>query len=91
MVVHVPVTLWLSHHPQCLEMVEHDTPPDERKTIVEEPHKMEKEKYQEGESKTEESQELPSEAEGKAYTGVSTFFSGFASMVQTTVRVIYIT
>ena len=77
-------------------MVEHDTPPEVRETVVEEPHKVEKEKEKdkeedgEGEDKAEESKRPPSEAEESAYVGVSTFFSGIASMVQTTVSYVFL-
>ena len=82
-------------------MVEHDTPPEEREPVLEEPHKQkgeEKEKEREedeGESKAL-GEDQPSEAATAtaggdqsqaqpSYAGVSTFFSGIASMVQTTV------
>lgn len=86
---------------QSIEMVEHDIPPEEREPVLEEPHKKKEEKEKEkereeesseGESKTGEDQpSQPSETAAAAtdtqpsYAGVSTFFSGIASMVQTTV------
>lgn len=81
-----------------VEMVEHDTPPEEREPVLEEPHKKregeEKKEGGEGESKAMEDQSQPSAPTAEAgdesqpqsgYAGVSTFFSGIASMVQTTV------
>ena len=83
---------------QCIEMVEHDTPPEEREPVLEEPHMKKEEEGEkekegsEGESKTAEDVGQPA-SEGAAgqtqpqpsYAGMSTFFSGIASMVQTTV------
>lgn len=79
-------------------MVEHDTPPEEREPVLEEPHKKkEEEKEEEGEGEEGgEGENQPSEAataiaggdQSQAqpgYAGVSTFFGGIASMVQTTV------
>ena len=71
------------------EMVEHDTAPEERETVVEEPHKKEKEDGSEAKSKAGESEAAPLESDKDTdvsyATGVSSFFTGFASMMQTTV------
>ena len=92
------LNLYMFMYVQSIEMVEHDIPPEEREPVLEEPHKKKEEKEEkeeedsEGERKTGEDQpSQPSEAAAAAtdtqpsYAGVSTFFSGIASMVQTTV------
>ena len=86
----------------AVEMVEHDTAPEveeeEKETVVEEPHmkkeseEVKKEKEKEGvkgETKSEENENASSatdESQQQSYAGMSSFLSGIASMVQTTVR-----
>ena len=79
------------------EMVEHDiAPEEERETVVEEPHttKKEEEEKEEVREKEKEDDGVESKSEetsakgdeDQPYAGVTTFFSGIASIVQTTVN-----
>lgn len=70
-------------------MVEHDVAPEDMEPVLEEPHRKEAENI-EAEAKTTKDQSPPSEADQNQSSvpyaaGMSTFLSGIASMVQTTV------